>query len=161
AALLPAHPRRLEAFRAGFQAAAPRALRGVPGDIAPTTYVIGVPVQRSKGELLVEPADAPIAGALAQLDARAAEAEQNPGHAERSGLGVGRAEIVSAAVSDILKASSRRADRLMFAAGAVRVRAHYVIPVLQVRREAYEALPRLRADDRGPGHGVHGFADAL
>ncbi|MFT3771974.1 MAG: diadenylate cyclase [Minicystis sp.] len=120
-----------------------------------------MPVIRGKGEVIIEPADAPIAGALAQLDARIEEIEKSLGDSERSRLGLGRAEIVSAAVTDLLKASCRRADRLMFCAGAVRVRAHYVIPVIQVRREAYEALPRLRADERGPAHGVIGFADAL
>jgi hypothetical protein len=48
-----------------------------------------------------------------------------------------------------------------FCAGAVRVRGHHVVPVLELGRDAYEALPRLRADPAGPGHGVLGFADAL
>jgi hypothetical protein len=157
----PRSSRRLEAFREGFQAAAPRALQRLPGDIATTTYVVGVPVVPGKGEILVEPADAPIARALSQLDARIEEIEQSIAPSERSKLGLGRAEIVSAAVTDVLKASCRRSDRLIFCAGAVRVRTHYVVPVLQVRREAYEALPKLAADPRGPGHGVHGFADAL
>jgi hypothetical protein len=157
----PKPSRRLEAFREGFQVAAPRALLRLPGDIAATTYVIGVPVIRGKGEILVEPADAPIAGAMAHLDARIEELGQSIDASERSRLGLGRAEIVSAAVADVLKAHGRRSDRLIFAAGAVRVRSHYVIPLLQVSREAWEALPALRSDPRGPGHGVHGFADAL
>jgi hypothetical protein len=153
--------RRLEAFRAAFQLAAPRALRRLPGELSPTTYVIGVPVIRGKGEAIVEPADARLAGALAQLDDRIAEVERGLGDTDRDALGLGRAEIVSAAVTELLAQNCRRTDRRIFCAGAVRVRTHYVIPVLQVRRDAYEALPKMRADERGPGHGVLGFADAL
>jgi hypothetical protein len=61
----------------------------------------------------------------------------------------------------VLREHGRRSDRRNFCAGAVRMLGHYVVPVLQVRREAYEALPALKSDARGLGHGVNGFADAV
>jgi hypothetical protein len=64
-----------------------------------------------------------------------------------------------AAAAEVLR--ERRGDRLSFCAGAVRMLGHYVVPVLQVKREAFQALPALRADAGGLGHGVHGFADAV
>lgn len=155
----PRPSRRLAAFREGFQAAVERVLRRLPGELAPTTYVVDVPA--AGGPPVVEPPDAPIAGALAHLDARIDEQEKSLGASERTMLGLGRTEMASAAVASVLDGAYRRTNRLIFCAGAVRVRGHDVIPVLQVSREAYGALPRLRSDPSGPGHGVHGFADAL
>jgi hypothetical protein len=157
----PAASRRIAAFREGFAAAVPHALRRLPGDIAPRTYVVAVPVARGKGPILVDPPDPRLLAALAQLEDRIEEMERSLAAPAPARLDVGRAEIVAAAIAETLRQNCRRTDRLVFSAGAVRVRAHYVIPVLQVGREAYEALPTLLANPRGPVHGVRGFADAL
>lgn len=160
-ASLHATSRRLAAFREGFTAAVPRALRGLPGAIAPRTYVVAVPVARGRGPVLVDPPDPRLLAALAQLEDRIDEMEASLAAPSPSRLSLARAELVAAVTAETLRQNCRRTDRLVFSAGAVRVRAHYVIPVLQLGREAYEALPALRANPRGPGHGVRGFADAL
>jgi hypothetical protein len=152
---------RIAAFGEGFAAALPRALRRLPGEIAPRTYVVAVPAVRGKGSILVDPPDARLVAALAQLEDRVEEMARSLAAPSPARLAVARAEIVAAATAETLRLNCRRTDRLVFSADAVRVRAHYVIPVLQIGREAYEALPMLAANPRGPGHGVRGFADAL
>jgi hypothetical protein len=154
--------RRLEAFRDGFQAAVERVLRRLPGALAPATFVIGVPVPGSAArKVRVRPENAPFASALDRLDERIAEIERSMGASERARLGLTRAGIASAAATDVLREHGRRSDRESFCAGAVRMLNHHVIPVLQVRRDAYRSLPALRSDPDQLGHGVHGFAEAV
>jgi len=169
--------RRLRSFREGFQAAALRVLGRLPGALAPTTFVLGIPAPGNPSrQVRVAPADAPFGTVLPRIAERIAEIERSVagqgsaphagerverGHRARPDLGLGRAELVVAAAAEVLREHGRRSDRLSFCAGAVRMLGHYVVPVLQVRREAYAALPALRSDARGLGHGVHGFADAV
>ncbi len=166
--------KRLRAFREGFQAAALRVLGRLPGTLAPTTFVLGIPAPGNPSHTIrVAPADAPFAAALPRIEERIAEMEREEGEGNggaagkrrgrggRAKLGMGRAEMAVAATAEVLREQGRRSDRRSFCAGAVRMLGHHVVPILQVRRDAYEALPALRVDARGLGHGVHGFADAV
>jgi len=166
--------RRLRGFREGFQAAALRVLGRLPGALAPTTFVLGIPAPGNPSrQIRVAPSDAPFAPALPRIEERIAEMEREGGavHVGAAGgskprgkgakLGLGRAEMAVAAAAEVLREHGRRSDRRTFCAGAVRMLGYYVVPVLQVRRDAYEALPALRADAGGLGHGVLGFADAV
>jgi DisA bacterial checkpoint controller nucleotide-binding len=166
--------KRLKSFREGFQAAALRVLGRLPGTLAPTTFVLGIPAPGNPSRLVrVAPPDAPFAAVLPRIEERIAEMEREGSAVHvgpsssprprggRAKLGLGRAEVAVAAAAEVLKEHGRRSDRRSFCAGAVRLLGHYVVPVLQVRRDAYEALPALRTDARGLGHGVHGFADAV
>ena len=154
--------RRLRAFREGFQAAALRVLGKLPGGLAPSTYVLGIPAPTNPSRRIrVAPGDAPFAAVLPRIEERVAEIERKVGEAGKVKLGLGRAEMTVAAAAEVLEEHGRRSDRKTFLAGAVRMLGHYVIPVLQVRRETFHALPALRSDARGFGHGVHSFADAV
>ena len=166
AALSSKATRRLRSFREGFQAAALRVLGRLPGTLSPATFVLGIPAPGNPSRRVrVAPVDAPFAAVLPRIEERIAEMERSLAAPEesqargRQGLGLGRAEMVVAAAAEVLR--ERRSDRLSFCAGAVRMLGHYVVPVLQVRREAYQALPALRSDAGGLGHGVNGFADAV
>jgi hypothetical protein len=174
AALSSKASRRLRSFREGFHAAALRVLGRLPGTLGPATFVLGIPAPGNPSRRVrVAPADAPFASALPRIEERLAEMERSlagsgkagdtlkahAGARGRAGLGLGRAEMVVAAAAEVLR--ERRSDRLSFCAGAVRMLGHYVVPVLQVRRDAYQALPALRSDAGGLGHGVNGFASAV
>jgi hypothetical protein len=161
--------RRLRSFREGFQAGALRVLGRLPGTLAPATFVLGIPAPGNPSRRVrVAPSDAPFAAVLPRIEERIAEIERDAdeaspgafGRAQKK-LGLGRAEVAVAAAAEVLREHGRRSDRKSFCAGAVRMLGHYVVPVLQVRRDAYLALPRLRSGARGLGHGVDGFADAV
>jgi hypothetical protein len=174
--------RRLRAFREGFQAAALRVLGRLPGALSPATFVLGIPAPGTSGRVRVAPADAPFASALPRIEERIAELvradaaptrggegarsrgrprRREPGGRGSNSLHLARAELTVAAAAEVLREHGRRSDRLTFCAGAVRMLGHYVVPVLQVRRDAYEALPALRSGDGGLGHGVSSFPDAV
>jgi hypothetical protein len=167
AALSSKAARRLRAFREGFQAAALRALGRLPGALSPSTYVLGIPAPGNPSRRVrVAPPDAPFAPALPRIEEVLAELERTaaPGGRRaptKKGLGLAQGEMVVAAAAEVLREHCRRSDRLSFCAGAVRMVGHYVVPVLQVNRAAYEALPALRSGAHGLGHGVAGFADAV
>jgi hypothetical protein len=154
--------RRMESFREGFQAVAERVLGRLPGALAPSAFVVGVPIPTPSGApraVIVAPARAPPAPALADLEARVDEIEHSTG-AGAGASALTRAEAAAAAVAEVLRAKDRRGDRRSFCAGAVRLAGHHVVPVLTVDRDAYEALPALRGGAAGMGHGVAGFAEA-
>jgi hypothetical protein len=161
--------RRLRAFREGFQAAALRVLGRLPGALSPATYVIGIPTPGNPSRRVrVAPSNAPFASALPRIEEALAELERTSATTAQNGksnrnkrLGLGQAEMAVAATAEVLRDVGRRSDRLSFCASAVRMLGHYVVPVLEVRRDAYEALPALRSGARGLGHGVYGFADAV
>src|SRR5262249_5713903 len=149
--------------------------------LAPATFVLGIPAPGNPfRQVKVAPADAPFAPVLSRIEERIAEMERaegavparagqeggrasgaRRGRARAKKLGLDHAEIAVAAAAEVLREHGRKSDRLSFCAGAVRMIGYHVVPVLQVRRDAYEALPALNADARGLGHGVHGFADAV
>lgn len=162
--------RRLRGFREGFQAAALRVLGRLPGTLSPSTFVLGIPAPGNPSrKVKVAPADAHFASVLPRIEERLAElersgtapAEHPHAHSGKQALGLARAEMAVAAAAEVLREHGRRVDRLSFCAGAVRMVGHYVVPVLQVRREAYEALPALRSGHGSMDHGVASFADAV
>jgi hypothetical protein len=151
----------MEAFREGFQAITLRVLGRLPGALAPAVFVLGVPIPTTSGAprpVVISPARAPPSPAIAAIEARIDEIEKAAG----AGASVPtRGEAAAAAVAEVMRAKSRRGDRLSFCAGAVRLAGHHVVPVLTVDRAAYEALPALRGGEAGMGHGVTGFAEAV
>jgi hypothetical protein len=158
--------RRLRAFREGFQAAAMRVMARLPGALSPSTFVLGIPSAGNPSrKVRVAPPDAHFAAVLPRIEERVAELEKAGvaplTHKRDKKLGLARAEMAVAAAAEVLREHGKKSDRISFCTGAVRMVGHYVVPVLQLHREAYEALPSLKSARDGLEHGVSSFADAV
>jgi hypothetical protein len=153
---------RIEAFQRAFQASVERVLARLPGALHPSALVICVPTLRGTAEQIrVEPEGAISARALARIEERITEIEHATGDSERAHLGLTSAEIAAAAVAETLKDHGKKSDRVIFCTDAVRTRGYLAVPILEVSRRAYDALPAFRADPKNLRHGVYSFGETV